>query len=278
MGPDLPDLPDRGAVSVVIPTKNSSRTLAACLASVRAQSYPYVEVIVVDDRSPDGSAGIARSAGVRLIEQASNTSEARNIGLAAARGEYLLALDADMTLSPTVVERCVAIVGQGSDAVVLPELAVGDGFWGEALAFNRNLSLPDQRRGVDGLPRFFRRERLLALGGWDPGLYVGEDRDLLIRWRAAGGRVVTVPDLVYHSEGAPGLREIYAKWARYYASAARFERKHPDGLRVDLVRDILRRYASAYGTRQVARHPGLALGGGLVRAVRWIAMVDGRRG
>jgi GT2 family glycosyltransferase len=89
--------------SVVIPAFNSAATLARAIESVRAQSWPAHEIIVVDDGSTDATAGVVRQFGdvVRLIQQNnSGVSVARNAGAAAATGDWLAFLDADDWYAP----------------------------------------------------------------------------------------------------------------------------------------------------------------------------------
>lgn len=89
--------------SVVIPAFNAEATLARAIESVRAQSWPAHEIIVVDDGSTDATAGVARQVGdaVRLLRQNnSGVSAARNAGAAAATGDWLAFLDADDWYAP----------------------------------------------------------------------------------------------------------------------------------------------------------------------------------
>jgi glycosyltransferase involved in cell wall biosynthesis len=89
--------------SVIIPAFNAAATLARAIESVRAQSWPVHEIIVVDDGSTDATADIARRFGdeVRLIRQPnSGVSVARNAGAAAATGDWLAFLDADDWYAP----------------------------------------------------------------------------------------------------------------------------------------------------------------------------------
>ena len=88
--------------SVVIPAFNAAATLAHAIESVRAQSWPAHEIIVVDDGSTDATAEIAAGFdGVRLIrQQNSGVSVARNAGAAAASGDWLAFLDADDWYAP----------------------------------------------------------------------------------------------------------------------------------------------------------------------------------
>lgn len=88
--------------SVIIPAFNAAATLARAIESVRTQSWPADEIIVIDDGSTDATAEIAAGfAGVRLIRQKnSGVSVARNAGAAAATGEWLAFLDADDWYAP----------------------------------------------------------------------------------------------------------------------------------------------------------------------------------
>jgi hypothetical protein len=88
--------------SVVIPAFNAAATLARAIESVRAQSWPAHEIIVVNDGSTDATAEIAAGFdGVRLIRQKnSGVSVARNAGAAAASGDWLAFLDADDWYAP----------------------------------------------------------------------------------------------------------------------------------------------------------------------------------
>jgi glycosyltransferase involved in cell wall biosynthesis len=84
--------------SVIIPAFNAAATLARAIESVRLQSWPAHEIIVVDDGSTDATADIARQFGaaVRLIQQTNRgVSVARNAGASAATGDWLAFLDAD---------------------------------------------------------------------------------------------------------------------------------------------------------------------------------------
>lgn len=88
---------ERGTVAVVIAVFNGEDFLAEALESVRAQTRPVDEVIVVDDGSTDRSAEIARGVpGVVVVQQENGgPAAARNRGIALARSDYLAMLDAD---------------------------------------------------------------------------------------------------------------------------------------------------------------------------------------
>ena len=94
--------------SVVIPAFNAAATLKRAIESVRAQSWPAHEIIVVDDGSSDDTAALARQYGdaVRFIQQTNQgVSVARNAGAAVATGDWLTFLDADDWYAPSRLER-----------------------------------------------------------------------------------------------------------------------------------------------------------------------------
>ena len=117
-----PDGPGKGApfVSVVVPARNEAVNIVACLRSIVASDYPDFEVIVVDDRSEDETAALARSVTVgnarRVVVLDGRPLPAGWLGkpwachqgAAEARGDLLLFTDADTTHGPALMSRAVA--------------------------------------------------------------------------------------------------------------------------------------------------------------------------
>lgn len=91
-----------GLISVIIPCYNQAHYLGEAIESVLAQSYPYIEILVIDDGSPDNTAEIAtKYPQVRYIRQENQgLSGARNTGIKESTGKYLVFLDADDRLIP----------------------------------------------------------------------------------------------------------------------------------------------------------------------------------
>ena len=112
-------------VSVVIPVFLVEQYLARCVDSVIAQDYRPIEIILVNDGSPDGCGDIIRryeaeNPAVRSIWQAnSGLAAARNAGIASARGEYVALVDSDDYVEPHLVSALVGIAEQTrAEAVV----------------------------------------------------------------------------------------------------------------------------------------------------------------
>lgn len=105
---------DRPLVSVVVPTYNRAHVLPRALASVQAQTYDRLEILVIDDGSTDGTDALvreyeARDDRVRYLRQPENrgVSAARNRGIREARGEFVAFLDSDDEWYPEKTERQV---------------------------------------------------------------------------------------------------------------------------------------------------------------------------
>ena len=110
-------------VSVIVPCYNGAAFLEEALRSALAQSYPEVEVVVVDDGSTDSSGEIARRFPVRYIRQENRgLSEARNSGIRESKGSYLVFLDADDRLKPRAIETGLNALALRPDCA----LTVGD--------------------------------------------------------------------------------------------------------------------------------------------------------
>jgi len=103
-------------ISVIMPVYNADATMAAAVASVLAQSFGDFELIIVDDGSRDGSAGLARLLAIddrriRPLRQVhAGLASARNTGLAAARGEYLAFIGTDDRWAPARLGRHIALM------------------------------------------------------------------------------------------------------------------------------------------------------------------------
>ena len=177
-------------VSIVVPCYDGELFLEETLRSALAQSYPAVEVIVVDDGSTDGSAEIARQFPVRYLRQENRgLSEARNTGIRMSQGAYLVFLDADDRLLPDAIACGMDALAANPDCAV----AVGDHCFiesGGARLRSSGKAQPD-RGHYEALLRsnfiemissvLFRRSVFEHVGTFDRTLRVAEDYDLYLR-------------------------------------------------------------------------------------------------
>lgn len=100
-------------ISVIIPCYNQGNYLAETLDSVRAQTYPYWECIIVNDGSDDNTEQVAQeyikkdSRFIYLSQENKGLSAARNYGIVNSNGQYILPLDSDDLIAPTYLERAI---------------------------------------------------------------------------------------------------------------------------------------------------------------------------
>lgn len=108
-------------VSAVVPAYEAAEFLPSTLASVRDQTAPVDEIVVVDDGSADDTAAVARSHGARVVEHRRNrgVSAARNTGIRAASNDWIALLDADDLWKPGKIERQYEVVRRHADVRVV---------------------------------------------------------------------------------------------------------------------------------------------------------------
>jgi glycosyltransferase involved in cell wall biosynthesis len=113
-------MPD--SVSVVVPCYRQGHLLGDAIDSVVSQTYPAVEIVVVNDGSDDDTEAVAHRYGrrVRYVSQPNaGLAAARNAGIAAASGDYLLFLDADDLLDPSAIAALVDVMAGRTDRLAL---------------------------------------------------------------------------------------------------------------------------------------------------------------
>lgn len=223
---------DTPLVTVVVPCRSEARSIGPCLRSILAQDYPRasMEVLVVDGMSTDGTrVAVARIAAedsrVRLLDNPPGTTPAAlNAGIRAARGRYIVRVDAHTTLEPDYVRLCVErLEATGADNVGGLMRATGEGYVGGAIALAHH-----SRFGLGG-GRFhhatreeeadtaymgaFRRDVFDRVGLFNEELLRGQDIEMNYRIRQAGGKVLLTPALrsSYRSRATLG-----GLWRQYF--------------------------------------------------------------
>lgn len=187
----------RHSAAVVIPVHNGERTIGRALASVLTQTHWNLEVIVVDDASTDGTAHAVESVAddrVTLIRLATNVghSEARNIGMRAARSDFISYLDADDWWDPCFIGVSLAqMIRTGAEFVYSAQRVLrppsepnGNQVRAETILFSPyNRALLENRNYISMISVMHDRSAGLAVG-FDPTMRRLADWDFFLRLSA----------------------------------------------------------------------------------------------
>ena len=116
---------DNYLVSIIVPIYNVEKYLDRCIQSILNQSYENLEIILVDDGSPDRSSEICdeyRKSDQRIKvvhKENGGLSDARNAGLILAKGKYIIFLDSDDYIEHTMVEDAVTVLEKNDSDIVI---------------------------------------------------------------------------------------------------------------------------------------------------------------
>lgn len=188
----------KALVSIIIPAYNSVGSLANAIRSALAQTWPYKEIIVVDDGSTDSTAKLARRfepAGVIVLSRANGgMCAAVNTGMTVARGDYIQELDADDILAPDKIERQLAALRPGDSSRVLLSSAWAPFYYRTCTARFVNNPLCADLAPADWLVRKLTHNAFLqnatwlvsrqlaeAAGPWDASLHYDQDGEYFAR-------------------------------------------------------------------------------------------------
>jgi glycosyltransferase involved in cell wall biosynthesis len=217
-------------LSIITACYNHGEYLAECIASVRAQTEPDIEHIIVDDGSTDESRNVARAlkAGDRRISVITNNGNrglaySQNMGIYNARAPWVLKVDADDKIAPTYVEEILAAADEDFRRNVIFSPCQHFGARNDVYtypAFNHARMI--ETFMIPG-PAAFKRDLWAAVGGYDETMRSAEDWDLYIRAQLAVGLVphqLPAPRWFYrmHSgprasaEGMAKLSELQRYW------------------------------------------------------------------
>jgi len=216
-------------VAIVIPCYRYAHFLPDAVASVVAQSWPNLRIVIVDDGSPDDTAKVAgqliarhRSRHIELVRQHNQgLSAARNAGVRATASPFVLPLDADDRLAPTAVEELLRALLAANGDVATP---LGRTFGDE----QRPLATrPVTRRRLTAnnclvYCSLFRRSLFDRIGGYGPIKPGYEDWDFWLSALEVGARFVHVPVELfgYRKHGATMLSGADQKAMRLHATIA----------------------------------------------------------
>lgn len=226
--------------SVIVLNYNGKHFLETCLTSLQKQTYPNLEVILVDNASTDGSIEYVKEhfATIEVIENKKNQGFAKgnNIGVEVAKGEYVLTLNNDTRADPSWVEELVKTaesdfsIGMCASKMLFMDrsdtinsaginISRSGACWDRGLyAPSSSYTEPDEVFGPCAGAALYRRKMLDEVGLFDEDFFIYmEDVDLAFRGRLAGWRCVYVPSaIVYHHHG--GFGGIDSDFTIYYGN------------------------------------------------------------
>lgn len=203
---------DEPKVSIIVPTYNSEKFLGECLESIKNQTYPNVELIVVDNDSKDDTKEIAKKYTDKVFNAGPERSAQVNYGVSKSSGKYVYKVDSDFILEKTVVEECVRKSLEGLDAVVVhnsPDVRVS---W---IAKIRKFEVDMYKYDlIHSSARFVRKDVYEKIGGFDERITAGEDYDFQNKLNRGGYKTGFVDAEALHL-GEP--TSFWKHMMKYYA-------------------------------------------------------------
>ncbi len=231
--------PQNLMISVIIPAYNAAHVLPQCLAALANQTInqPW-ETIVVDDASTDQTSQIVGDYDVKLIrhEHRRGAGAARNSGIQQAKGEIICFTDADCEPTPDWLEKMIIPFAD-------PEIIACKGRYRTRqkeltarfvqIEYEDKYDLLRQQTHIDFIDTYaaaYRRQQLLAYGGFDERMTYLEDQELSFRLAAQGYAMVYQPEaVVYHLHSDTPAKYLRKKVIIGYWKA-QITRRYPDRL------------------------------------------------
>jgi glycosyltransferase involved in cell wall biosynthesis len=218
-------------VSVNIPTYNSAKTLEETLKSIKNQTYPNIEIVVIDGYSKDGTIKIAQDyrckVGYKLAVGA-----ARKLGVEMSSGKYIFFIDSDQTINEATIEECVnECEGNSWDEITLFErsMILNNTYLERVIEYDKwvfhSLEDDDAKMGA-AIPRFFKK-KIFSEITWPSELFMFEHNAIYIETLKHGAKVKFRPDLnIYHYEQNT-LSKYFIKFFHYGQSYFICLKKYP---------------------------------------------------
>jgi glycosyltransferase involved in cell wall biosynthesis len=253
-------------VSIIIPTKNSTNTLAQCLESIRKQDYENIEIIVVDNHSIDNTLDIAKRYTDDIYTRSPERSSQINYGVKKSSGKYIYRVDSDFVLERQIISEAVNLAESNNCAAILihntsdPTVS----FWAKVRKFERDMYDSDH---LNVAVRFVRKDAFLSVGGFDPDLIYGEDYDFHNRI-VKMYRIGRIKAKEIHLGEYKSIKEI-ARVNYYYGKTAAMFLKKNSTRGLTQVSPLRKVYLRHY--KDFLKHPYLATGFFVYQVVRYSA-------
>ena len=242
-GPD-PE-PVAGLVTVAVPARNEAASIRRLLEAVSAQTYPDLQILVVDGSSDDGTPDLVQAAAVEdsRIELIDNPDrvipKAMNLALRHARGEWFVRIDAHCSVGDDYVERVVEHLRSGRwGGVGGRKDGVGHTSQGRAIAAvmgskfaqgNSVYHYGTASQTVDHVPfGAYPTSLVRELGGWNEDQLVNEDFEFDYRLRQSGRELLFDPAIRIDWDCRQSVGALFRQYRRYGAGKVQTLVQHPE--------------------------------------------------
>lgn len=214
-------------VSLIITTINEADNIQRLLESITKQNHKNIEIIVVDNNSSDNTKKIARKFTSLVFNRGPERSAQRNFGVKKSSGSYLLFLDADMELMPSVVNECLTLITKKENiaGVIIPEKSSYNSFWGRVKSYERSFYSLKGYSNIEAA-RFISKKSFIKSRGYDESITGPEDWDLSERIKGLGFELARSKIPLLHHEKIDSLFQLAKKKYYYGLSTYRYLEKN----------------------------------------------------
>lgn len=257
-------------ISIIISTKNEENNIGRCLQSIKSQTYGNYEIILVDYNSTDRTIKIAKNwtSNIISLEDNVNLKEIKNfrgaqlnLGVKSSKGEIIFFPDADMTFDKGLLEDAANRMNR-ADALYVPEVIVGDGFFGRVRNFERSFC---NGSSVDAV-RFVMKDLYAEVGGFDEKniMFGPDDWDFSQRIKQKTNKIELTNNRIYHHEEMMTIKSYINKKKKYFNTLNGYIHKwgkfHPEIQNQLNPKSRIKIFLEEGNFLRLLRHPLLSLG------------------
>jgi poly-beta-1,6 N-acetyl-D-glucosamine synthase len=235
--------PEAPLVTVVVPAYNEAKSIGATAEALLNLTYPRKEIIIVDDGSTDDTLqvaqGYAQSGDLRVVTKPNGGKwDALNTGITAARGDFVVCIDADTVLDPQAIQQLVKHFDDPEVGAVAGNVKVGNrrGVITKLQALEYVVGINLHRRSEASLQRVtvvpgpigaFRKRVLQEVGLFEGDTFA-EDADITLKILKAGYKTVFEARALGYTEAPESMTNLAKQRYRWYRGSLQSLSKHKD--------------------------------------------------
>ena len=252
-------------VSTITPVLNGEKYIAENLGSIKNQTYPNIEMIVVDNFSTDSTPQIAKKFGAIFYQKGPERASQDNYGAKMAKGKYVFITGCDMNLDKDYIEQCVTqCETKGYDAIYASVRSRTTNYWSKVKGLERDMYIGDD---LIESARFFKRDIFLKLGGYDASLIINaDDYDMQRRLNNAGYKTGRITATEEHIDEIDSLKEVFFKSFYYGLNSLLYIKRNP-GYATKQLMPVRSAYFRNY--KMMLKHTFLSLGFVLFKIIQY---------